>query len=168
MFKKGSEVTYTIGERTYRGKVNQHHIFIPKKPEEIFTVISDADQLKQWCPIEEMSVEKVTPGTFQIGTRLHFKLRFRIQPEWDSEVIYLKRPNQIVYQFLNGIFEDGIEIWDLREKDEGAEVTHTLLYRIHRWVYKMGWFLLGGEEKHDELTETALSRLKSLLEKGPS
>jgi hypothetical protein len=117
--------------------------------------------------MKEISVEKVTPGEFRIGTRLHFKLQFRIQPEWDSEVIFLRKPEQLVYQFLNGIFKGGVEIWNLKKKETGTEVTHTLLYQIHRWVYKMGWFLLGGEKKHNELTELALSRLKSLLERGP-
>lgn len=167
LFKQGSWGTFTLGRKSYRGKVNQHRILIGTEPEVIFDTLTDWDQFKRWGPIEQMSVEKVTPGVFQIGTRLHFILRFRIQPEWDSEVIGLERPHQIVNQFLNGIFEGGIEIWDLKRKERGTEVTHTLLYRIQRWVYKMGWFLLGGEKKHDELTETTLSRLKSLLEKGP-
>lgn len=168
MFKKGSEATYTFEEKSYRGKVNQHRILIRKEPKAIFAILTDPDQLKRWCPIEQMSVEKVTPGAFQVGTKLHFKLRFRIQPEWDSRVIYVKPPHQIVSQFLNGIFESGIEIWDLKKTESGTEVTHSLVYQIKRWIYKTGWFLLGGEKKHDELTELALSRLKSLLEKGSS
>ncbi len=167
LFRKGSKGTLTIGRRTYRGKIHQHRILIEKEPEAVFDILTDWDQFKRWGPNEQMSIEKVTPGVFQIGTRLHFVLRFRIQPEWDSEVICMERPHQIVNQFLNGIFEGGIEIWDLRRKETGTEVTHTLLYRIRRWVYKMGWFLLGGEKKHDELTEITLSRLKSFLEKGP-
>lgn len=164
MFKRGSEVTYTIGEETYGGKVNQHRILIQRGPDEIFNVLLNSDQLKRWCPMEEITVEKVTPGEFRVGTRLHFKLRFRIQPEWDSEVIFLKKPEQVVYQFLNGIFKGGVEIWNLEKKETGTEVTHTLLYRIDRWIYKLGWYFLGGEKKHNELTELALSRLKSLLE----
>jgi uncharacterized membrane protein len=88
----------------------------------------------------------------------------RIQPEWDSEVIHLETNRQIVSQFLNGIFEGGIEIWDLKKMESGTEVTHTLVYKINRWIYKVGWYVLGGEKKHDELTELALLRLKSLLE----
>jgi len=52
----------------------------------------------------------------------------------------------------------------LKKKESETEVTHTLVYKIHRWIYKVGWFLLGGEKKHDELTELALHRLKNLLE----
>ena len=167
MFKnwfKGSETIYSIGERIYQGKVNQHQTLIKKESEEIYRTLTDLDQLRQWCPIEQISVERVTPGEFRVGTRLHFKLRFRIQPEWDSEVIHLESNRKIVSQFLNGIFQGGIEIWDLKEMESGTEVTHTLVYQIRRWIYKVGWFLLGGEKKHDELTELALFRLKSLLE----
>jgi hypothetical protein len=79
-------------------------------------------------------------------------------------VIHLEKNRQIISQFLNGIFEGGIEIWDLKKMESGTEVTHTLVYQIKRMIYRIGWFLLGGEKKHDELTEFALSRLKSLLE----
>lgn len=159
-----SEGFYSIGEKVYKGRVNQHQTFIQREPEEIYSILTDSDQFRQWCPIEQISVERSTPGEFGVGTRHHFKLRFRIQPEWDSEVIYLKRPYQIVYQFLNGIFKGGIEIWDFKKVESGTEVNHTLIYRIDRWIYRVGWSLLGGERKHNELTEIALSRLKSLLE----
>jgi hypothetical protein len=81
-------------------------------------------------------------------------------------VIHLEDSRQIISRFLNGIFEAGIEIWDLRKTESGTEVTHTLVYQIRRLVYRIGWFLLGGEKKHDELTELALYRLKSLLERN--
>jgi len=164
--RRGHQISYFIGGTTYKGKVNQHRTLIQRGPDEIFNVLLNSDQLRQWCPIEQISVEIVTPGEFRVGTRFHFKLRFRIQPEWDSEVIHLERNRQIISQFLNGIFEGGIEIWDLKETVSGTKVTHTLVYGINRWIYKIGWFLLGGKKKHDELTEVALSRLKSLLERN--
>jgi uncharacterized protein YndB with AHSA1/START domain len=163
-FGSGSEITYHIDQKTYRGRVNQHRTVIQKDAKEIYNVIVDPEQIKRWCPMEQISVEIVTPGEFRVRTRFHFKLRFRIQPEWDSEVIHLERNRQIVSQFLNGIFEGGIEIWDLKKVESGTEVTHTLVYQIKRMIYRIGWFLLGGEKKHDELTELALLRLKSLLE----
>ncbi|MEW6377902.1 MAG: SRPBCC domain-containing protein [Thermodesulfobacteriota bacterium] len=163
-FRK-SEASCSIGEKIYRGKVNQHQILIRKEPGEIFSILTNPDQLKRWCPMEQISVEKITPGEFSMGTKHHFKLRFRIQPEWDSEVIHLEKPHQIVSRFLNGIFEGGIEIWDLKKRESETEVTHTLVYRIRRWIYRIGWSLLGGEKKHNKLTETALKRLKSLLER---
>lgn len=164
--EKERNASYFIGEKVYKGKVNQHRTLIRREPEEIFHILTDPDQLKRWCPLEQISVEIVTPGEFRVGTRFRFKLQFRIQPEWDSEVIHLERKRQIVSQFLDGIFEGGIEIWDLKKTDSGTEVIHTLVYQIHRWIYKVGWFLLGGEKKHDELTELALSRLKSLVEEN--
>jgi ribosome-associated toxin RatA of RatAB toxin-antitoxin module len=164
---KKEEASYLIGEKIYLGWVNQHRMLIQSEPEAIYDFLTDFNQFKRWCPMEDISIRKVTPGELQVGTKLHFKLRFRIQPEWDSKVIYLKRPNRIVYKFLNGIFEDGIEIWKLEKKERETEVTHTLLYHINRWIDMVGWFLLGGEKKHNELTKTALSRLKSLLEGNP-
>lgn len=147
--------------------MNQHRILIQKKPEEIYPLLVEPGQIKRWCPVEQISVERVTCGEFSVGTKTHFKLRYRIQPEWDSEVIHLEVHRQIVSQFLNGIFQDGIEIWDLRKMGSGTEVTHTLVYQIHRLIYKLGWFLLGGQKKHNELTKVALFRLKSLLEGMP-
>lgn len=165
-FKNRSETSYSIGERIYQGRVNQHRTFIQTEPEQIYRLLIDPDQMKQWCPVEQISVERVTPGEFRVGTRFHFRLNFRIQPEWDSEVIHLEDSRQIVSRFLNGIFEAGVEIWDLRKTESGTEVTHTLVYQIRRLVYRIGWFLLGGKKKHDELTELALYRLKSLLERN--
>ena len=165
-FKKKLEASYSFGEKVYKGRANQHHVLIKKEPEEVYRILVDPEQIKRWCPVEQISVEIVTPGEFRMGTRFHFKLRFRIQPEWDSEVIHLERNQQIISQFLNGIFEGGIEIWDLKKVESGTEVTHTLVYQIKRMIYRIGWFLLGGEKKHDELTELALFRLKSLLEKS--
>jgi len=164
VFKRDSGATYIIGEKVYRGKVNQHRTLIQKDPEAIYSVLIDPEQVRQWCPIGQISVERMTPGEFRVGTRSHFRLNFRIQPEWDCEVIYLERNRQIIYRFINGIFEGGIEIWELKKTESGTEVTHTLVYQIKRWIYKIGWFLLGGEKKHDELTDIALARLKSLLE----
>ncbi|MGB9630067.1 MAG: SRPBCC family protein [Thermodesulfobacteriota bacterium] len=166
--KKKKENLISIGGQLFRGKTNQHRIFIERGPEVIYDLLTDFNQFKHWVPIEEITVERITPGEFRLGTRFHFKLRFRIGPEWDTEVILLERPYRIVYQFLNGIFEGGIEIWDLKRNESGTEVTHTLLYQMKRWIYKMGWSLLGGEKKHNELTEIALGRLKSLLEERPS
>jgi uncharacterized protein YndB with AHSA1/START domain len=161
---KPSQSTYSIGGKIYQGKVNQHQTFIGREPERVYHVLIDPGQLRRWCPFEEISIQKITPGEFHIGTRLHFKLHFRIRPEWDTEVLFLEKPGRIIYRFLSGIFEGGIEVWDLKKVPLGTEVTHTLLYRIDRWVYKVGWYLLGGEKKHNELTERALSGLKSLVE----
>ena len=160
----GAEPIYSIGERIYQGKLNQHQTVIHREPKEIYNFLIDPDQMKRWCPVEQISVERTTSGEFRVGTKSHFKLRFRIQPEWDTEVIHLERDRQIVSHFLNGIFEGGIEIWDLKKMESGTKVTHTLIYKINRWIYRVGWTFLGGEKKHDDLTEIALSRLKFLLE----
>ncbi len=166
--KKRVKKSITNGNHSFEGYVNQHRVLIQKEPLVIYEVLTDFNQFRHWVPLHEISVEKMSSGGFGLGTRFRFKLRFRIQPEWETEVIHLERGKQIVYRFLNGIFEGGIEIWDLKKNQLGTEVTHTLLYQIKRWSYRMGWFLLGGERKHNELTEVALHRLKSLLEEKPS
>lgn len=154
----------SIGDQLFKGRTNKHRIIIHREPEAIYDLLTDFNQFKHWVPSQEITIEKMTPGEFCVGTKFRFKLQFRIGPEWDSEVILLERPYRIVYRFLNGIFEGGIEIWDLKNNEFGSEVTHTLLYQIKRWIYRIGWSFLGGEKKHNELTETALGRLKSLLE----
>lgn len=164
VFRNKSESTYSVGEKVFKGRVNQHRTLIQKEPKEIYNVLINPDLLNRWCPVEQISVERITPGEFGVGTRQHYRLRFRIQPEWDSEVIHLEKPHQIVNRFLDGIFEGGIEIWDLKKIESGTEVTHTLVYPIKRWIYKIGWFFLSGEKKHNELTELALCHLKSLVE----
>jgi len=166
-FRKDPVLSYLLGEKIYRGSVNQHKVLVRTEPEKIYAILSELDQWRKWVPLDQISVEKVTAGEFRVGTRLHFKLRFRIQPEWDTEVIHLAKDRQIIFQFLNGIFEGGIEIWNLKKMDMETEVMHTLLYQIHRRIYKIGWVLLGGEKKHNELTELALGRLKTLLEENP-
>ena len=158
------EASFSFGGKTYEGKVNQHHILIKRDPPEIYSLLINLDRWKQWVPFEEISVEKITPGEFGLGTRLHFRLQFRIQPQWDSELIHLERSRQIVSRFLNGIFEGGIEIWDFEKVESGTVVTHSLVYQIKRLSHRIGWFFLGGEKKHNKLTELALFRLKSLLE----
>lgn len=144
--------------------MNQHRIIIQREPEEIYNVLTNFEQFSHWIPVEEIRIEKKERGPLRIGSTLHFKLKFRIEPEWDTEVILLERPSRIAYRFINGIFEGGMELWELRKRDHGTEVIHTLYYKIKRWIYKIGWTLLGGEKKHNELTETALHRLKFLLE----
>lgn len=166
-FKKDSVLSYVLGGKVYRGRVNQHKVLIRREPEKIYANLIDLDQWKAWAPLDQISFEKVTAGEFRVGTRLHFKLQFRIQPEWDTEVIHLEKDRQIIFHFLNGIFEGGIEIWNLKKKEMETEVMHTLLYQIHRRIYKIGWVFLGGEKKHNELTERALSRLKTLSEGHP-
>ena len=158
--------SYLIGEKVFKGRVNQHQTLIKKEPEEIYHILIDPEQIKQWSPFEQISVERITTGEFRVGTKFHFRLLSRIQLGWNSEVIHLEMNRQIVSQFSNGIFKGGIEIWDLKKKESGTEVTHTFVYKINRWIYKIGWYVLGGEKKHDELTELALFRLKLLLEKS--
>ncbi len=165
---KKEERFITIAGQFFKGKINQHRILIQKEPEATYDFLTDFNQFKHWVPLEEIIIEKMTPGEISIGTKFHFNIKFRIGPEWDSEVILLERPHRIVYRFLNGFFEGGIEIWDLKKNELGTEVTHTLIYQIRRWIYRIGWSLLGGEKKHNELTEIALKRLKSLLEERPS
>jgi uncharacterized protein YndB with AHSA1/START domain len=166
-FRKDPVLSYAIGGKIYTGSVNQHKVLIRTEPEKIYAFLIDLDQWGKWVSPDQISVEKVTAGEFRVGTRLHFKLRFRIQPEWDTEVIHLEKDRQIIFQFLNGIFEGGIEIWNMKKKDVVTEVMHTLLYQIHRRIYKIGWGFLGGEKKHNELTELALGRLKTHLEQNP-
>jgi hypothetical protein len=76
----------------------------------------------------------------------------------------MEEDSQIINRFVDGIFDGGVEIWQIREVEEGAELSHTLIYRINGLIFRIGWALLGGKAKHDELTEEALGNLKRIVE----
>ncbi|UCD71922.1 MAG: hypothetical protein JSW70_02715 [Syntrophobacterales bacterium] len=62
------------------------------------------------------------------------------------------------------IFEGTLEISQIKELEQVAELSHTLIYRISELILRIGWIPLEGEAKHNELTEEALHNLKSIVE----
>jgi len=154
----------TLGGRVYAGRVNCHTVTIKAQPHDVYQVLVDPREMQRWCPQDKILVEKITPGDLGPGTKMRYRLNYRINPTWHSVVVDMEEDSQIINRFVDGIFDGGVEIWQIREVEEGAELSHTLIYRINGLIFKIGWALLGGKAKHDELTEEALGNLKRIVE----
>lgn len=156
--------THAIGDKVYRGRINRHTVIIKTRPHEVYQVLVDFHEMQRWCPQKKIVVEKITPGKVGPGTKMRYRLNYHINPTWHSVVVDIEEPSRIINRFEDGIFEGGIEIWRLKEVEEGVELSHTLIYRINRLIFRIGWIFLGGEAKHNELTEEALDNLKRIVE----
>lgn len=154
----------TLGDRVYTGRVNRHTVMIKARPHDVYQVLVDPREMQRWCPQDKILVEKITPGDLGPGTTMQYRLKYRINPTWHSVVVDMEEDSRIINRFVDGIFEGGVESWQIKEVEEGAELSHTLIYRINGLIFKIGWALLGGKAKHDELTEEALGNLKRIVE----
>jgi len=154
----------TLGEEVYGGRVNRHTVTIKARPSDVYQFLVDSGNMHWWCPQDKILVEKITPGDLGPGAKIRYRLNYRINPTWHSVVVDMEEDSRIINRFVDGIFEGGVEIWQIKEVEEGAELSHTLIYRINGLIFKIGWILLGGKAKHDELTEEALGNLKRIVE----
>jgi hypothetical protein len=157
--------THAIGDKVYRGRINRHTVVIKTRPQEVYQVLVDFHEMQRWCPQEKIVVEKITPGKIGPGTKMRYRLNYRINPTWHSVVVDMKEHSRIINRFADGIFEGGIEVWRIKEVGEGVELSHTLIYRINRLIFRIGWIFLGGEAMHNELTKEALDNLKRIVER---
>jgi uncharacterized protein YndB with AHSA1/START domain len=155
---------HTIGDNVYTGRINRHTVIIKARPQEVYQVLVDSQEMQRWCPREKISVEKITQGKFGLGTKMRYRLHYRINPTWHSVVMDMEEDSQIINRFVDGIFGGSVEVWQLEEVEHGAELSHTLIYRINKLILRLGWIFLGGEAKHNELTEEALGNLKTIVE----
>ncbi len=155
------------GNEVYLGRLNRHTVTIKAKAQQVYQTLIDFSEMQRWCPQEKILVEKITTGKLGLGTKIRYRLNYRINPTWHSVVVDMEENRRIINRFVDGIFEGSVEIWQLREVEQGAELSHTLIYRISKLILRIGWILLGGEAKHNELTEEALHNLKSIVEEQP-
>ena len=156
--------THAIGDKVYRGRINRHTIIIKTTPPEVYQVLVDFHEMQRWCPQEKIVLEKITPGKIGPGTKMRYRLNYHINPTWHSVVVDMEEDCRIINRFVNGIFEGSVEVWQLKEVEEGVELSHILIYRINRLIFRIGWILLGGEQRHNELTREALDNLKTIVE----
>jgi hypothetical protein len=104
------------------------------------------------CLQEKLAVEKITSGKSSVGTKMRYRFNHRINPTWHSVVVDIKEDSKIINRFVDGILEGSVVIWQLKEVEEGVELSHILISRINRLIFRIGWIFLGGEAKHNELT----------------
>jgi len=148
----------------FAGRVNQHTKVIKAKPETIFNMITDIDTFKTLYPTGFIKVRQAPSDSLTIGTLRTTQTKYIVTLNWDSKVIELIENKKIVLQFLNGIFQNGYEIWELEACDDYTEVSHTVLYNIHGLFYSLVWSLKKGENRHDYLVEETLNSLKRKAE----
>jgi len=148
----------------FKGRVNQHKKLIKAKPDAVFTMITDIDIFKTLYPTGFIEVSQASSDYLTIGTLRNTQTKYIVTLNWDSKVIELIENKKIVLQFLNGIFQNGYEIWELEACDDYTEVGHTVLYNIHGFFYSLVWSLKKGENRHDYLVEETLNSLKRKAE----
>ena len=158
---------HTLGDQVYAGRVNRHTVIIKARPHEVYQALIDSQEMHRWCPQDKIVVEKITPGELGLGTKMRYRLNYRINPIWHSVVVDMEEDSRIINRFVDGIFEGSAEIWQIKEVEEGAELSHTLIYRINGLIFRIGWIFLGGKAKHNELTKEALGNLKRIVEENP-
>ena len=150
----------------YRGQVNEHHILIQAPPSRIFHVLTDFDRFETLTPTDRVQLRKITPGPYQVGTAIRAETIYKIRLSWDSQVVQIDKDRLLVLQFQNGPFQGGYEVWTLTAKGSCTRVSHTLVYNISNFFYRLVWLLKKGEKRHNTLTEVTLLNLKRECEEG--
>jgi ribosome-associated toxin RatA of RatAB toxin-antitoxin module len=150
----------------YQGQVNEHHILIQAPPSRVFHVLTDFDRFMTLIPSERVQLTKVTPGPYRVGTAIRAETIYKISLTWDSQVVQIDKDRLLVLQFQNGPFQGGYEVWELKAKGRCTRVSHTLVYNISNFFYRLVWLLKQGEKKHNILTEVTLLNLKRECEEG--
>jgi ribosome-associated toxin RatA of RatAB toxin-antitoxin module len=150
----------------YQGQVNEHHTFIQAPPSRVFDVITDFDRFVTLIPSDRVQLRKVTPGPYQVGTAIRAETIYKIKLIWDSQVVQIQKDRFLVLQFHSGPFRGGYEVWELKAKGSCTRVSHTLVYNISNFFYRLVWLLKQGERKHNTLTEVTLLNLKRECEEG--
>ncbi len=148
----------------YQGHVNEHHIFIQAPPSRIFAVLTDFDRYVTLVPSDRVQLSKVNPGPYEVGTIIRAETLYRIKVRWDSQVVAIQKDRLLVLQFLSGIFQGGYEVWQLIPQGNSTRVSHSLMYNISSFLYRVLWVLKRGEHKHNTLTEATIQNLKRACE----
>jgi ribosome-associated toxin RatA of RatAB toxin-antitoxin module len=150
----------------YRGQVNEHHTLIQAPPSRVFDVLTDFDRFATLIPSDRVQLRKVTPGPYQVGTAIRSETIYKIKLIWDSQVVQIQKDRLLVLQFQSGPFRGGYEVWELKATGSWTRVSHTLVYNISNFFYRLVWLLKQGEKRHDTLTEVTLLNLKRECEEG--
>jgi ribosome-associated toxin RatA of RatAB toxin-antitoxin module len=150
----------------YQGQVNEHHIIIQAPPSRVFDVLTDFDRFVSLIPSNRVRLKKMTPGPYQVGTTIRAETIYKIKLNWDSKVVQLQKDRSLVLQFQSGPFRGGYEVWQLEVAGSCTRVSHTLIYNISNFFYRLVWLMKQGEKKHDTLTDVTLLNLKRECEEG--
>lgn len=150
----------------YQGQVNEHHTLIQAPPSRVFHVLIDFDSFVTLIPSDRVQLTKVSPGAYRVGTTIRAETNYKIKLSWDSQVVQIQEDRLLVLQFQNGPFRGGYEVWELQGNGSCTRVSHTLVYNISNFFYRLVWLLKRGEKRHNILTEVTLLNLKRECEEG--
>jgi len=150
----------------YRGQVNEHHTLIQAPPSRVFQILTDFDRFVTLIPSDRVQLRKLTPGPYHVGTAIRTETIYKIRLSWDSQVVQIQKDHLLVMQFQNGPFKGGYGVWELKATGSCTRVSHTLVYNISNFFYRLVWLLKQGERKHNTLTEVTLLNLKRECEEG--
>ena len=118
------------------------------------------DRFVNLIPSDRVQLSKVTPGPYEVGTVIRTETKYKIKLQWDSQVVRVLKDRLLVLQFQDGPFRGGYEVWELETQGSSTRATHTLVYNISNFLYRLVWVLKSGEKKHNTLTEETLQNLK--------
>jgi uncharacterized membrane protein len=127
-------------------------------------MIVDIEAFNTLYPPGLVEVTEITQSPFTVGTVRHILTKFKVKLHWDMEVIEIIDNKKIVSKFLDGIFKEGYEIWEFKEKGNYTEVSHTILYNVNGFFYSIVWNIKKGEKKHDFLVEETLDSMRRKAE----
>ena len=148
----------------YQGWTNEHHITIDAAPKQVFSILTDFDRFPRLVPSDRIRVSKETSGPYGIGTVIRTQTGYKIKVSWTTKVVDLEDCRRIVLQFQEGMFRGGYEIWDLQPDGERTRVSHTILFNLSNFVYRVLWVVKDVESKHNILVEATLQNLKRASE----
>ncbi|MHC1742430.1 MAG: type II toxin-antitoxin system RatA family toxin [Syntrophobacteraceae bacterium] len=148
----------------YPGRTNEHHIVIEAPPERIFSILTDFDRFPGLVPSDRIRVSKQTGGPYGVGTVIRTETGYKIKVSWTTRVVDFQECRKITLQFQEGMFRGGYEIWDLEPDGEKTRVSHTILFNLSNFIYRILWVLKDVESKHNILVEATLHNLKRASE----
>jgi len=143
------------------GERNRHARWIAVPPERIYAILTDSEAFTRLIP-PYTRVAFDTPPPYRPGTRLTIHIDHLIKLTWHSQVRRIELNRRIELEFLDGLFQGGTEIWELKPEKSGTWVTHSIIV-APRGFLRLIWNW-KGRARHDVLAEQLLDRLKETLE----
>ena len=161
----GCSTEYTIKSPEwdrYGGEVNQHTRLIHAEKHKVFQILTREKTFRKICP-KGTIVTFDFPLPYQVGTLIRTKINHIFKLEWRSRVEEIIPDTKIRFQFLDGFFAGGAEIWELKDMGGETRVTHTIVVKPRGSIRKIFWGL-KVRLKHNKMVEAFLDNLKRAAE----
>jgi uncharacterized protein YndB with AHSA1/START domain len=140
------------------GEHNRHERWIAAPAERIYQILTDPEAFTRLIP-DYTRVTFDTSSAYRPGMRLTTHIDQLLKFTWHSVVRRIEPDRRIELEFLDGLFQGGTEIWELKPEGTGTRVIHTIIVAPRGWVRRLIWNL-KGRARHDALAEQFLQNLK--------